>query len=86
MAASLERQNQFETGTFDFSANERAIRTLMERKVEVDEAMFLRGREKSHFLREFEPDFFFDDQTRNCEPASRQEPTGHVVSGVANQG
>jgi 5'-nucleotidase len=66
-------------------AHERAIRTLMEWKVEVDEAMFLGGLEKSHFLREFEPDFFFDDQTRHCEPASRLVPTGHVVSGVANQ-
>ncbi len=66
-------------------AHERAIRTLMEWKVEVDEAMFLGGLEKTHFLREFEPDFFFDDQTRHCEPASRLVPTGHVVSGVANQ-
>lgn len=67
-------------------AHERAIRTLMEWKVEVDEAMFLGGLEKSRFLGEFEPDFFFDDQTRHCEPASRLVPTGHVVSGVANQG
>ena len=66
-------------------AHERAIRTLMEWKVEVDEAMFLGGLEKSRFLSEFEPDFFFDDQTRHCEPASRLVPTGHVVSGVANQ-
>jgi 5'-nucleotidase len=48
--------------------------------------MFLGGLEKTHFLREFEPDFFFDDQTRHCEPASMLVPTGHVVSGVANQG
>ncbi len=67
-------------------AHERAIRTLMEWQVKVDEAMFLGGLEKGHFLREFEPDFFFDDQTRHCEPASRLVPTGHVVSGVANQG
>jgi 5'-nucleotidase len=67
-------------------AHERAIRTLMELRVEVDEAMFLGGLEKSRFLREFEPDFFFDDQTRHCEPASRLVPTGHVVSGIANPG
>jgi len=66
-------------------AHERAIRTLMAWNVEVDEAMFLGGLDKSRFLREFEPDFFFDDQTRHCEPASRVVPTGHVVSGVANQ-
>jgi hypothetical protein len=36
------------------------------------------------FLSEFEPDFFFDDQTRRYEPASRLQPTEHAVSGVAN--
>ena len=65
-------------------AHERAIRTLMDWQIEVDEAMFLGGLAKGSFLREFEPDFFFDDQTRHCEPASRLVPTGHVVSGVAN--
>jgi hypothetical protein len=28
--------------------------------IDVDEAMFLGGLSKSEFLREFEPDFFFD--------------------------
>lgn len=65
-------------------AHERAIRTLMAWNVEVNEAMFLGGLPKAEFLREFEPDFFFDDQTRHCEPASRLVPTGHVVSGVSN--
>ena len=65
-------------------AHERAIRTLMAWNVEVDEAMFLGGLAKAQFLREFEPDFFFDDQTRHCEPASHLVPTGHVVSGIAN--
>ena len=44
-------------------AHERAIRTLMDWNIEVDEAMFLGGLAKGEFLREFEPDFFFDDQT-----------------------
>ncbi len=44
-------------------AHERAIRTLMDWHIEVDEAMFLGGLSKGEFLREFEPDFFFDDQT-----------------------
>ena len=43
-------------------AHERAIRTLMEWKVQVDEAMFLGGLDKGEFLREFEPDFFFEDR------------------------
>ena len=35
----------------------------MDWHIEVDEAMFLGGLAKGPFLREFEPDFFFDDQT-----------------------
>ncbi|MEY3779024.1 MAG: hypothetical protein RL103_1232, partial [Pseudomonadota bacterium] len=48
-------------------AHERAIRTLMEWNIEVDEAMFLGGLPKGEFLKEFEPDFFFDDQTGHIE-------------------
>lgn len=66
-------------------AHERAIRTLMAWNIQVDEAMFLGGLEKADFLREFEPDFFFDDQTGTCATAARVGPTGHVVSGVRNQ-
>lgn len=66
-------------------AHERAIRTLMQWNINLDEAMFLGGLEKADFLREFEPDFFFDDQTRYCDTAAQVGPTGHVVSGVVNQ-
>lgn len=65
-------------------AHERAIRTLMDWHIDVDEAMFLGGLEKGEFLREFEPDFFFDDQTGHIESAARHVPAGHVVSGVRN--
>jgi 5'-nucleotidase len=65
-------------------AHERAIRTLMDWNIEVDEAMFLGGLDKGEFLREFEPDFFFDDQTGHIESASRHVPAGHVASGVSN--
>ncbi|MFZ9299052.1 MAG: 5'-nucleotidase [Hylemonella sp.] len=65
-------------------AHERAIRTLMDWHIEVDEAMFLGGLPKGEFLREFEPDFFFDDQTGHIESAARHVPAGHVDSGVAN--
>ena len=65
-------------------AHERAIRTLMDWGVEVDEAMFLGGLEKGPFLAAFEPDFFFDDQTGHCESAARVVPAGHVLSGVSN--
>ena len=65
-------------------AHERAVRTLMDWHIAVDEAMFLGGLEKGPFLRAFAPDFFFDDQARHCESAALAGPTGHVVSGVAN--
>ena len=66
-------------------AHERAIRTLIEWNIEIDEAMFLGGLDKGDFLKEFEPDFFFDDQTRPCESGAAAGPTGHVRSGVVNQ-
>ena len=67
-------------------AHERAIRTLMHWGVGVDEAMFLGGLPKGEFLREFEPDFFFDDQTGHIEHAARHVPAGHVAAGVTNSG
>lgn len=65
-------------------AHARAIRTLMAWGIVVDEAMFLGGLEKGPFLREFEPDFFFDDQTGHVTSAARHVPAGHVNSGVTN--
>jgi len=65
-------------------AHERAIRTLMAWNIEVDEAMFLGGLAKGEFLREFEPDFFFDDQTGHIESAAAHVPSGHVASGISN--
>ena len=65
-------------------AHERAIRTLMDWQIEIDEAMFLGGLPKGSFLREFEPDFFFDDQTGHVDSASAHVPAGHVASGVSN--
>jgi 5'-nucleotidase len=69
----------------DAPAHERALRTLLSWDVKVDEAFFLGGLDKSEFLREFEPDFFFDDQLRHCEPASEHVATGHVNHGVMNE-
>lgn len=65
-------------------AHERAIRTLMDWEIEVDEAMFLGGLSKGEFLREFEPDFFFDDQTGHVEGAAPHVPAGHVAAGISN--
>jgi len=67
-------------------AHERAILTLMNWNIAVDEAMFLGGLPKGEFLREFEPDFFFDDQTGHVMSAAQHVPAGHVSSGIKNLG
>ena len=66
-------------------AHERAIRTLMDWNIGVDEALFLGGLDKGAFLREFEPDFYFDDQTRHVDSAAQHVAAGHVPHGVANE-
>ena len=65
-------------------AHERAVRTLMDWGIGVDEAMFLGGLDKGAFLNAFQPDFFFDDQRGHVESASRHVASGHVPFGVAN--
>lgn len=66
-------------------AHERAIRTLMDWNIDVDEAMFLGGLDKGGFLREFEPDFYFDDQQRHVDAAALHVAAGHVPFGVVNR-
>ena len=65
-------------------AHRRAIQTLMRWNIRVDEAMFLGGLPKGEFLREFEPDFFFDDQSGTVNHAAGFVPAGHVAAGVTN--
>ncbi len=65
-------------------AHERAVRTLMDWNIEVDEAMFLGGLDKSTFLAAFQPDIYFDDQRGHVEAAQKLVATGHVPFGVSN--
>jgi len=65
-------------------AHERAVRTLMDWNIAVDEAMFLGGLEKGAFLKAFEPDFYFDDQRGHVDSARLHVAAGHVPFGVAN--
>ena len=65
-------------------AHERAVRTLMEWNIAVDEAMFLGGLDKGEFLRSFEPDFYFDDQRGHVDSARAYVAAGHVPFGLAN--
>jgi 5'-nucleotidase len=65
-------------------AHERAVRTLMEWNIAVDELMFLGGLDKGEFLKAFEPDFYFDDQRGHIDSARAYVAAGHVPFGVAN--
>ncbi|HYG55776.1 MAG TPA: 5'-nucleotidase [Burkholderiales bacterium] len=65
-------------------AHERAVNTLMQWNIGVDEAMFLGGLDKGAFLKAFEPDFYFDDQRGHIDSARQHVPSGHVPFGVAN--
>src|SRR5207248_8077671 len=64
-------------------AHERAVRTLMEWNIAVDELMFLGGLDKGEFLRAFEPDFYFDDQRGHVDSARQLVTAGLVPVGVA---
>ena len=66
-------------------AHERAIRTLMSWNIAIDEAMFLGGLPKGPFLKEFAPDFFFDDQAGHIDNASAHVPSGLVHYGVSHE-
>jgi 5'-nucleotidase len=66
-------------------AHERVITTLREWGIQVDEAFFLGGIEKSRVLEVFRPHIFFDDQLVHIEDAKRIAPSVHVPFGVANQ-
>ena len=61
-------------------SHERVIRTLREWDIRIDESLFLGGLKKIDFLKVFKADIFFDDQIDNCSLASKEIPTGHVIS------
>jgi 5'-nucleotidase len=66
-------------------AHERVIKTLRDWNIRIDEALFLGGMKKAEFLKSFEADVFFDDQSMHCNAAAEHVATGHVPHGVANQ-
>jgi 5'-nucleotidase len=59
-------------------AHERAIKTLRQWGVRVDEAFFLGGVQKQEVLSTFGAHIFFDDQTTHAEPASHFVPAALV--------
>jgi 5'-nucleotidase len=65
-------------------AHERAIRTLREWNIRIDEVFFLGGLKKGPFLDSFGADIFFDDQKGHYDSAREFVATGHVPNGVKN--
>jgi 5'-nucleotidase len=59
-------------------AHERVIRTLRAWNIEINEALFLGGLDKSAFLSAFSADIFFDDNRTHCQSARDTVTTGHV--------
>lgn len=68
----------------DAPAHERVINTLRTWGIRIDEALFLGGLAKGDFLKAFEADIFFDDQTGHCDSANHHVATGHVPHGIIN--
>lgn len=66
-------------------SHKRAIKTLRHWGINIDDAFFMGGIDKTPVLEVFKPHIFFDDSRSHCEPASRVVPTGHVDSGVKNK-
>ena len=67
-------------------AHERAIRTLEEKGLTVDEAFFLGGLSKTPFLNEVQPHISFDDDMMNLENPDLNIPAVHIPFGIRNDG
>ena len=59
-------------------AHERAIKTLRNWNVRIDEAFFLGGVSKTDVLSAFGAHIFFDDQSIHTDPASAVVPSALV--------
>ena len=66
-------------------AHERVVTSLRMWGIQVDEAFFLGGIDKSRVLQVFKPHIFFDDQVSSIEDTAQVTPSAHVPFGVANQ-
>ncbi|MFJ5031824.1 5'-nucleotidase [Streptomyces sp. NPDC088560] len=65
-------------------AHERAVRSLKQWGVRVDDAFFLGGIEKGAVLKVLRPHIFFDDQVTHLESTSRTTPSVHIPFGRLN--
>lgn len=65
-------------------AHERAVNTLREWNVQVNDAFFLGGVEKARILRVLRPHIFFDDQRGHLDPVREDVASVLVPYGVMN--
>jgi 5'-nucleotidase len=65
-------------------AHERLVMTLRSWGIQIDEAFFLGGIEKSRILAEFRPHIFFDDQQLHVQDVARIAPSVHIPFGITN--
>lgn len=66
-------------------AHERAIHTLEEWGVTVNDAFFLGGIDKGSVLEVMRPDIYFDDQASHLESTSRYAASVLIPYGIANE-
>src|SRR5699024_8246512 len=63
----------------------RVVTTLREWDVNIDEAFFLGGINKSNVLDVYKPHMFFDDQIIHFKNVSEKFPSVHIPYGIANR-
>jgi 5'-nucleotidase len=66
-------------------SHERALNTLKDWGVMVNDAFFLGGIDKGRILGVLKPHIFFDDQSGHLKSASAVVPSVHIPFGVTNQ-
>ncbi|MET9958268.1 5'-nucleotidase [Streptomyces sp. NPDC006326] len=68
----------------DAPAHERAVRSLKQWGLRVNEAFFLGGIDKAAVMRALDPHIFFDDQVSHLNGTAPATPSVHVPFGVVN--
>ena len=66
-------------------AHERAINSIHQWGLRVNDAFFLGGIDKGPVLGVLQPHIFFDDQRRHVDTASRSTPSVHIPFGQLNE-
>ncbi|MFI5761580.1 5'-nucleotidase [Streptomyces sp. NPDC051563] len=68
----------------DAPSHERAVRSLKQWGLRVNDAFFLGGIDKAAVMRALDPHLFFDDQIAHLNGTAPATPSVHVPFGVAN--